>query len=160
MHSPRPLFGFDFVLFAGREQKPHVERASDKLAHVILGNAEYFLPKKGAVQVTLFNPSETVVKMFVLNYDLSTMPPMCHTFMRQKIYYLPVCSPEDSPGSQKWLRFIIHLKFASSKTGKIFLYKDFKMVVLNKSNDDAASEFNQEPRELRSFVSNPTFSSF
>ncbi|GFR11275.1 protein FAM214A [Trichonephila clavata] len=137
--------------------------AAPYVAHVILGNAEYFLPRKGAVQVTLFNPSETVVKMFVLNYDLSTMPPMCHTFIRQKIYYLPVCSPEESPGSQKWLRFIIHLKFASSKTGKIFMYNDFKIVVLNKSNDDAASEFNQEPRELRSFVSapmNPTFSSF
>ncbi|GFU97363.1 hypothetical protein TNCV_3889781 [Trichonephila clavipes] len=32
MHSPRSLFGFDSVLFAGREQKPPVERASDKLA--------------------------------------------------------------------------------------------------------------------------------
>ncbi|XP_055929323.1 atos homolog protein A-like isoform X1 [Argiope bruennichi] len=133
------------------------------VAHVILGDAEYFLPKKGAVQVTLFNPSETVVKMFVLNYDLSSMPPMCHTFIRQKIYYLPVGSTDEHPSSPKWLRFIIHLRFASSKTGKIFLHKDFKIVVLNKSNDDAASEFNQEPRELRSFVSvprNPTFSNF
>ncbi|GBM48398.1 Protein FAM214A [Araneus ventricosus] len=133
------------------------------VAHVVLGDAEYYLPKKGAVQVTLFNPSETVVKMFVLNYDLSSMPPMCHTFIRQKIYYLPVGSTEEHPSSPKWLRFIIHLRFASSKTGKIFLHKDFKIVVLNKSNDDAASEFNQEPRELRSFVSvprNPTFSNF
>ncbi|CAL1291064.1 unnamed protein product [Larinioides sclopetarius] len=133
------------------------------VAHVILGDAEYYLPKKGAVQVTLFNPSETVVKMFVLNYDLSSMPPMCHTFIRQKIYYLPVGSTEEHPSSPKWLRFIIHLRFASSKTGKIFLHKDFKIVVLNKSNDDAASEFNQEPRELRSFVlvpRNPTFSNF
>ncbi|GFY46790.1 hypothetical protein TNIN_40871 [Trichonephila inaurata madagascariensis] len=32
MHSPRSLFGFDFVLFARREPKPPVERASDKLA--------------------------------------------------------------------------------------------------------------------------------
>ncbi|GFT24078.1 protein FAM214A [Nephila pilipes] len=137
--------------------------AAPYVAHVNLENAEYFLPRRGAMQVTLFNPSETVVKMFVLNYDLSTMPPMCHTFIRQKIYYLPVCSTEGSPETQKWLRFIIHLKFASSKSGKIFLFKDFKIVVLNKSNDDAASEFSQEPRELRSFVSvpvNPTFSSF
>ncbi|GFY21549.1 hypothetical protein TNCV_1166941 [Trichonephila clavipes] len=34
MHSPRSLFGFDFVLFAEREQKLPVERASDKLAGV------------------------------------------------------------------------------------------------------------------------------
>ncbi|GFW12044.1 transposable element Tc3 transposase [Trichonephila clavipes] len=32
MHSSRSLFGFDYVLFAGREQKHTVERASDKLA--------------------------------------------------------------------------------------------------------------------------------
>ncbi|GFW52068.1 hypothetical protein TNCV_2819371 [Trichonephila clavipes] len=35
MHSPRSLFVFDFVLFAGREQKPPVERTSDKLAAAI-----------------------------------------------------------------------------------------------------------------------------
>ncbi|GFU09707.1 hypothetical protein TNCV_5027381 [Trichonephila clavipes] len=32
MHSPRSLFGFDFVVFEGGEQKHPVERASDKLA--------------------------------------------------------------------------------------------------------------------------------
>ncbi|GFU56448.1 hypothetical protein TNCV_2609681 [Trichonephila clavipes] len=32
MHSPRSLFGFDFVVFEGGEQKPHVERKNDKLA--------------------------------------------------------------------------------------------------------------------------------
>ncbi|GFW22889.1 hypothetical protein TNCV_2381081 [Trichonephila clavipes] len=32
MHSPRSLFGFDFVVFEGGEQKHPVERANDKLA--------------------------------------------------------------------------------------------------------------------------------
>ncbi|GFT75274.1 hypothetical protein TNCV_950921 [Trichonephila clavipes] len=32
MHSPRSLFGFDFVVFEGGEQKHPVERESDKLA--------------------------------------------------------------------------------------------------------------------------------
>ncbi|GFT83054.1 hypothetical protein TNCV_3464951 [Trichonephila clavipes] len=32
MHSPRSLFGFDFVVFEGGEQKHPAERASDKLA--------------------------------------------------------------------------------------------------------------------------------
>ncbi|KAG8200141.1 hypothetical protein JTE90_018926 [Oedothorax gibbosus] len=131
------------------------------VAHVSLKNSEYYLPKKGAVQVTLFNPSETVVKMFVLNYDLSSMPPLCHTFIRQKTYFLPVGINKENPTSQRWLRFIIHLRFASSKTGRITLHEDFKIVVLNKTNDDAASEFSQEPRELCSFISvpmNPTFS--
>ncbi|GFT80800.1 hypothetical protein TNCV_2714411 [Trichonephila clavipes] len=32
MHSPRFLFGFDFVVFEGGEQKHPVERKSEKLA--------------------------------------------------------------------------------------------------------------------------------
>ncbi|XP_035211623.1 protein FAM214A-like, partial [Stegodyphus dumicola] len=108
---------------------PH-QGATLYTAHVTLGDIEYYLPKKGAVQVTLFNPSETVVKMFVLNYDLSNMPPLCHTFMRQKIYYMPIGSSEKDPSSQKWLRFIIHIRFASTRTGKIYLHNDFKIVVL------------------------------
>ncbi|GFU38234.1 hypothetical protein TNCV_2432571 [Trichonephila clavipes] len=32
MHSLRSVYGFDFVLLARTEQKPLVERASDKLA--------------------------------------------------------------------------------------------------------------------------------
>ncbi|GFW09988.1 hypothetical protein TNCV_4207531 [Trichonephila clavipes] len=32
MHSPRSLFGFDFVAFERGEQKPPVQRARDKLA--------------------------------------------------------------------------------------------------------------------------------
>ncbi|XP_015908348.1 atos homolog protein A isoform X2 [Parasteatoda tepidariorum] len=136
---------------------------SPYMANVKFHDVEYYVPKKGAIQVTLFNPSETVVKMFVLNYDLSDMPPSCHTFIRQKTYFMPIGSAEDCPSSSKWLRFILHLRFASSKAGKLYLHKDLKIVVLNKSNDDAASEFNQEPRELRSFLHvpmNPTFSNY
>ncbi|XP_054721539.1 atos homolog protein A-like [Uloborus diversus] len=128
-------------------------------AHVTFEDIEYYLPKKGSMQVTLFNPSETVVKMFVLNYDLSNMPPLHHTFIRQKTYYMPVDAADKDP---KWLRYIIHLRFASSKTGRIFLHKDFKIVVLNRSNDDAACDHIQQPCELRSFLSvpkNPAFSS-
>ena len=33
------------------------------------------MPEKGTIQLTLFNPLGTVVKMFVVMYDLSDMPP-------------------------------------------------------------------------------------
>ena len=35
---------------------------------------------------TLFNPNKTVVKMFVVLYDFSDMPPRAQTFLRQKTF--------------------------------------------------------------------------
>ncbi|GFV57079.1 hypothetical protein TNCV_2932021 [Trichonephila clavipes] len=46
MHSPRSLFGFDFVVFEGGEEKHPVERASEKLAGQIIVN-KYLQNNKG-----------------------------------------------------------------------------------------------------------------
>ena len=43
--------------------------------HINLGKKGYRVPSKGTLQLTLFNPLGTVVKMFVVQYDLSDMPP-------------------------------------------------------------------------------------
>ena len=43
--------------------------------HINLGKKGYRVPCKGTLQLTLFNPLGTVVKMFVVQYDLSDMPP-------------------------------------------------------------------------------------
>ena len=48
------------------------------------------MPNKGTIQVTLFNPNNTVVKMFVVMYDLSDMPPGHRTFLRQRTMYVPL----------------------------------------------------------------------
>lgn len=129
--------------------------ASPYMGHINLKDIEYHVPKKGAVQVTLFNPHGTVVKVFIVNYDLSHMPPMCHTFVRQRTFYMPASATEKDP-SRKFLRYIIHLRFASSKSGKIFLHKDFKVIIINKSDVDAASIHSQWQYELRSFIQIPT----
>jgi hypothetical protein len=54
-----------------------------------LGKKGYRVPQKGTIQVTLFNPLGTVVKMFVVVYDLSDMPPNSQTFLRQRTLYMP-----------------------------------------------------------------------
>jgi len=60
---------------------------------------------------TLFNPNKTVVKMFVVVYDLSDMPPNCQTFLRQRTLYMPVKgSPSDTPNFMVYLRYLIHLR--------------------------------------------------
>ena len=69
---------------------------------------------RATVLQTLFNPNKTVVKMFVVVYDLSDMPANCQTFLRQRTLYMPVsCSrgakPEDVE-QPVFLRYLIHLR--------------------------------------------------
>ncbi|XP_014680158.1 PREDICTED: protein FAM214A-like, partial [Priapulus caudatus] len=81
------------------------------LGHVNLGKKGYRVPSKGTVQVTLFNPNKTVVKMFVVMYDLADMPPNCQTFVRQRIFYMPTGATSADAGQ---LRFLIHLRYTSA----------------------------------------------
>ena len=81
--------------------------------HVNLGKKGYRVPDKGTIQLTLFNPLGTVVKMFVVMYDLTDMPPNSQTFLRQRTLYMPADASEDGAGSsesRKWLRYLIHLR--------------------------------------------------
>lgn len=43
------------------------------------------MPRAGTVQATLLNPMGTVVRMFVIPYDMRDMPPLHQTFIRQRI---------------------------------------------------------------------------
>lgn len=86
--------------------------SSPYLGHINLGRKGYRVPPKGTVQVTLFNPLGTVVKMFVVMYDLADMPANSQTFLRQRTLYMPSdyrgCPESDV--AQKWLRYLIHLR--------------------------------------------------
>ena len=68
------------------------------------------MPSKGTIQVTLFNPLGTVVKMFVVMYDLSDMPPNSQTFLRQRTLYMPSEGVNEGD-MQKWLRYLVHLRY-------------------------------------------------
>ena len=60
---------------------------------------------------TLFNPNHTVVKMFVVVYDLSDMPPNCQTFLRQRSLYMPASKNQEEVKDQpSYLRYLIHLR--------------------------------------------------
>ena len=56
---------------------------------------------------TLFNPNKTVVKMFVVMYDLGDMPSNSQTVIRQRTVYVPVDPDSDLPC---YLRYLIHLR--------------------------------------------------
>ena len=80
-----------------------------------MGKRGYKVPNKGTIQVTLFNPNNSVIKMFVVMYDLSDMPPGHRTFLRQRTMYVPLISngknEEKDSELKSYLRYLIHLRY-------------------------------------------------
>lgn len=92
----------------------------------------YSVPRSGTVQATLLNPIGTVVRMFVIPYDMRDMPPLHRTFIRQRILAEELSQDQDeghkvprsptvtsttsklghfiSAEQMKRLRYSIHLK--------------------------------------------------
>ncbi|XP_033725461.1 protein FAM214A-like isoform X2 [Pecten maximus] len=144
-HVTIPVTAYFFQLSDDNAPSPY-------LGHINLdsiGKRGYHIPKCGTLQVTLFNPNKTVVKMFVVMYDLSDMPPNCQTFLRQRTLYTPV-DPNSSEPS--YLRYLIHLRISSTKTGKVFLHTDIRLIF-------ARDKFEFDPKvanyELRSYTEGP-----
>ncbi|KAA0714619.1 Protein FAM214A [Triplophysa tibetana] len=109
--------------------------------------------------MTLFNPNQTVVKMFVVMYDLREMPAAHQTFLRQRTFSVPVkreCNGQNNKkpptqGQGRTLRYLIHLRFQSSKSGKIYLHRDIRFLFSRKSMEvDSGAAY-----ELKSFTESP-----
>ncbi|KAJ8391646.1 hypothetical protein AAFF_G00087870 [Aldrovandia affinis] len=124
-----------------------------------LGKRGYRVPSSGTIQVTLFNPNKTVVKMFVVVYDLREMPAGQQTFLRQRTFSVPVKRETNGYVSRKplalraerTLRYLIHLRFQSSKSGKIYLHRDIRLLFSRKSMEvDSGAAY-----ELKSFTESP-----
>ncbi|KAJ8414860.1 hypothetical protein AAFF_G00023830 [Aldrovandia affinis] len=102
-----------------------------------LGKKGYSVPKAGTIQVTLFNPNKTVVKMFLVTYNFGDMPVNHLTFLRHRIFLVPVEEGEGPEGGatdrKKILCYLIHLRFQSSKSGKLYLHDDIRLLFSRKS---------------------------
>ncbi|XP_064543877.1 protein Atossa isoform X2 [Drosophila montana] len=147
------------------------------LCEIRLPRKGYFVPRSGTVQATLLNPMGTVVRMFVIPYDMRDMPPLHRTFIRQRILAeeLPGASPcggiiimqpkqqqqqqhrEREPGSptatsttsklghfisaeqMKRLRYSIHLRFQTSRSGRLSLHTDIRLLISRRTDCDTAA---------------------
>ncbi|CAD0251392.1 unnamed protein product [Spodoptera exigua] len=110
------------------------------MGHINLGSRGYRVARSGTVQVSLFNPHGTLVKMFVVLYDLTRMPPHARTFLRQRTLYMPAAAPPPAPAHRhQWLRYLIHLRFMTSKSGKLYLHTDIRIIVSRKADLDTAT---------------------
>lgn len=130
-----------------------------------LGKRGYRVPPSGTIQVTLFNPNKTVVKMFVVIYDLREMPANHQTFLRQRTFSVPV--KREAVGhankenviqtEERILRYLVHLRFQSSKSGKIYLHRDVRLLFSRKSMEvDSGAAY--ELKSYTEFPTNPHFS--
>ncbi|KAM6037369.1 atos homolog protein B-like [Chlamydotis macqueenii] len=107
-----------------------------------LGKKGYSVPKVGTIQVVRFNPNKTVVKMFLVTYDFQDMPANHMPFLRHRIFLVPVgeeeratVAPSNPPGSSPprgVLCYLIHLRFHSSKSGKIYLHDNIRLLFSRK----------------------------
>ncbi|XP_062127461.1 protein Atossa [Drosophila sulfurigaster albostrigata] len=149
------------------------------LCEIRLPRKGYFVPRSGTVQATLLNPMGTVVRMFVIPYDMHDMPPLHRTFIRQRILaeeLLPdidACTAaaslnplpqrtrkerEREPGSptaatsttgklghfisaeqMKRLRYSIHLRFQTSRSGRLSLHTDIRLLISRRTDCDTAA---------------------
>ncbi|KFP77277.1 Protein FAM214B, partial [Apaloderma vittatum] len=120
-----------------------------------LGKKGYSVPKAGTIQVTLFNPNKTVVKMFLVTYDFQDMPANHMTFLRHRIFLVPVGEKEGASVAtsppHRVLCYLMHLRFHSSKSGKIYLNDDIRLLFSRKSIEVDSGI----PYELKSFTEMP-----
>ncbi|XP_069820957.1 atos homolog protein B [Dendropsophus ebraccatus] len=130
-----------------------------------VGKKGYSVPSTGTIQVTLFNPNKTVVKMFLVTYDFKDMPVNHVTFLRHRIFLVPVQEndgeteglPSASGGAaakekaKRILCYLMHLRFQRSKSGKIYLNEDIRLLFSRKSIEMDTGI----PYELKSFTEAP-----
>lgn len=99
------------------------------------------------------------------------MPVNSHTFLRQRTLYMPANQKEsvyvdkkETPYEyhedyHKYLRYLIHLRFVSGKTGRIYLHTDIRMIIFRKADVDTATalgnQIDGEAYELRSHTHGP-----
>ena len=93
-----------------------------------LGKRGYHIPKKGTIQVTLFNPNGTVIKIFFIRFDMSDMPVRTQTFLRERTVAI------DKFGNS-YLQYLIHLSFVCTKSNKLYLHNNIRLTFTPSGTD-------------------------
>ncbi|CAF3346955.1 unnamed protein product [Rotaria socialis] len=94
----------------------------------------YHAPTKGTITLALLNPNGTAIHLFLILYDLSDMPPDHRTFIRQRIVLMPenagdgTKKPEKTSSSKGNLRYLAHIRFVTSQTGKLYMHSDIRLI--------------------------------
>jgi hypothetical protein len=105
----------------------------------------YRIPEIGQLQIVIKNPNKTAVKLFLVPYDLSDMPPGTKTFIRQRSYSAgpiidqPISNltrfPDAGIVEKPILRYLVHLNICSTQKGRYYLYGGIRVVFANRVPD-------------------------
>ncbi|XP_075864936.1 atos homolog protein B isoform X3 [Microcebus murinus] len=93
------------------------------------------------VTVTFFDVSEqnapapflTVVKMFLVTFDFSDMPAAHMTFLRHRLFLVPVGEEGNASPTRRLLCYLLHLRFRSSRSGRLSLHGDIRLLFSRRS---------------------------
>ncbi|XP_004364274.1 hypothetical protein CAOG_03435 [Capsaspora owczarzaki ATCC 30864] len=86
------------------------------------------VPVRGMVQLAIFNPQQTGVRVFLVRYDHSEMPPRTKTFVRQRTI--------DETFSNGAIRYLAHLRFVCLKKS-VYLHGGIRVVFAHRTLDSA-----------------------
>ncbi|CAL8248093.1 unnamed protein product [Merluccius merluccius] len=99
--------------------------------------------------------------MFLVTYNFEDMPVNHMTFLRHRNFLVPVEEGPEGQGEgpagggvperKRILCYLIHLRFQSSKSGKIYLHNDMRLLFSRKSIEMDTGI----PYELKSFTEVP-----
>eukprot|EP00730_Choanoeca_flexa_P000051 TRINITY_DN10020_c0_g2_i2.p1 TRINITY_DN10020_c0_g2~~TRINITY_DN10020_c0_g2_i2.p1 ORF type:complete len:565 (+),score=74.24 TRINITY_DN10020_c0_g2_i2:134-1828(+) len=92
------------------------------------------VPKRGQLQLVVFNPEQTGVKVFVVPYNLSTMPANHRTRLRQRTHVLA-----NLHQSATTLLYALHVQLQTDRKGRLFLVDEIKMVLASRPPHDQDS---------------------
>lgn len=90
------------------------------------GKGGYRLPPQGQLQIVIKNPNKTAVKLFLIPYDMREMPCTTKTLLRQKSY-------ADYGDAHQALRYAIQIHICRTEKGRIYLYKQMRVVFTNRA---------------------------
>jgi hypothetical protein len=123
----------------------HLSDRTPYVASLPLEEKGYRIPVRGTVQLTLMNPAGLPLRCFLVDYDLSDMPPEHKTFLRQRI-----CSAR--PPCR--LHYLIHLRFSCPRPRHYYLTKKIKVIYPSRTPDESEAELRvtyHPPKEPRYF---------
>eukprot|EP01119_Soliformovum_irregulare_P022697 TRINITY_DN781_c0_g2_i2.p1 TRINITY_DN781_c0_g2~~TRINITY_DN781_c0_g2_i2.p1 ORF type:complete len:609 (+),score=187.79 TRINITY_DN781_c0_g2_i2:117-1943(+) len=109
----------------------HLDHETPYAATIQLDKKGYKVPPKGLIQLVLINPMQTAIKTFLVKYDLTDMPSLTKTFLRQNV--------TTSGSDPMRLQYAIQLKFVCPQKKKYYLYKNIRIIFAHRLPDDIQS---------------------
>ncbi|CAF1175176.1 unnamed protein product [Adineta ricciae] len=105
----------------------------------------YHTPTKGTITLALLNPNGTAVHLFLIVYDFSDMPADHRTFIRQRIVLMPENSTHQNTVREN-LRYLAHIRFVTSQTGKLYMHSDIRLIFARNKLDYDERSGNGKPQ--------------